>query len=159
MIDPYELDQFDEGNRPTFHRGNFLVMGVAAVAALFGVFYFTSTYNYMQQATDEGGKAKRRRVPLAGLRFDHGIAGPVDYATNQGIYLTRHGSAWLALEQTCPHQGCPVAWTGADQHFVCPCHGSQFDRFGAVVQGPAGRPLYRHLVQVEADALIIEGRA
>jgi Rieske Fe-S protein len=38
------------------------------------------------------------------------------------------------------HQGCTVKPAGTQFH--CPCHGSRYDAFtGAVIQGPAPRPL------------------
>src|SRR5450432_2390287 len=44
-----------------------------------------------------------------------------------------------ALTSTCTHQGCDVSVQGSGNSVVlfCPCHHSQFDRNGAVQQGPA----------------------
>lgn len=47
----------------------------------------------------------------------------------------------FALNATCTHKGCIVAWHGISQNFLCVCHGSKFSREGAVVQGPATVPL------------------
>ena len=41
----------------------------------------------------------------------------------------------------CTHLGCGYRWDGADNKFLCPCHGSSFDRNGQVLGGPAPRPL------------------
>ena len=41
----------------------------------------------------------------------------------------------------CPHLGCIVAWNPAASTWDCPCHGSRFDKFGAVINGPSPRDL------------------
>jgi glycine/D-amino acid oxidase-like deaminating enzyme/nitrite reductase/ring-hydroxylating ferredoxin subunit len=42
---------------------------------------------------------------------------------------------------TCPHLRGIVAWNTAEKTWDCPCHGSRFDRYGRVVNGPASQDL------------------
>lgn len=43
----------------------------------------------------------------------------------------------------CPHLGCVVAWNSTEHIWDCPCHGSHFDRYGHVLNGPARSDLSR----------------
>jgi nitrite reductase/ring-hydroxylating ferredoxin subunit len=63
-----------------------------------------------------------------------------------------------AFDDTCTHMGCSLAKGKLDGTTVtCPCHGSQFDvTSGAVLHGPAQRPVRSRLVQVEGEDLLVE---
>ena len=63
-----------------------------------------------------------------------------------------------AFDDTCTHTGCSLATGQLDGTTVtCHCHGSQFDvTSGAVLRGPATRPVRSRLVQVEGEALLVE---
>jgi len=51
-----------------------------------------------------------------------------------------------AVGARCSHRGCRVGFNEVERTWECPCHGSRFDVFGAVLQGPALQPLPRKTV-------------
>mmetsp|Transcript_11635 Transcript_11635/g.19949 ORF Transcript_11635/g.19949 Transcript_11635/m.19949 type:complete len:176 (-) Transcript_11635:90-617(-) len=57
---------------------------------------------------------------------------------------------YYAINATCTHLGCVVPWNKAETKYKCPCHGSQYDKTGKVVRGPA--PLSLALAHVEIDS-------
>lgn len=66
-----------------------------------------------------------------------------------------HG--YLAYSRVCTHAGCPVAlYRAPDRQLLCPCHQSLFNVLadGAVVSGPADRPLPRLPIVVGDDGLL-----
>jgi len=61
--------------------------------------------------------------------------------------------SWLALSTRCMHRGCQVEPT--DDRLVCPCHGSEYDLNGGVLQGPTERALVRYRVTRRDDGLVV----
>jgi cytochrome b6-f complex iron-sulfur subunit len=55
----------------------------------------------------------------------------------------------IARSLVCTHLGCTLAENGAE--FACPCHGSRFDENGAVLEGPAQKPLKNLRVEILED--------
>lgn len=68
------------------------------------------------------------------------------------------GGHLFGVGAKCTHVGGPLDQGPVSGTTVtCPWHGSQFDlRTGAVVRGPAARPLKSYRVRAEADGLDIE---
>ena len=74
------------------------------------------------------------------------------------VNVTNAGGSLYAFDDTCTHKGCSLAKGKLDGTTVtCPCHGSQFDvTTGAVLRGPAQRPVRSRSVQVEGEDLFVE---
>lgn len=86
------------------------------------------------------------------------VAGPVErfkpgsvtaFPTGRFYLVRLDDGGFLAVSRTCTHLGCTVPWTDDRQRFVCPCHGSAFDRYGVVVNPPAPRPLDLMEIRIE----------
>jgi Rieske Fe-S protein len=70
------------------------------------------------------------------------------------LYVLALGdNRFAAVSPVCTHRGCTVDLQ--DEHLVCPCHGSTYDRSGAVLRGPAEQPLRRYRVRVQPGVIEI----
>jgi Rieske Fe-S protein len=77
--------------------------------------------------------------PLA----DVGGAALVQSVAGEFLVARTSASACSAVEAVCTHEGCTI--TGTDGAiYVCPCHGSRYDRSGHVVGGPATASLRQY---------------
>jgi len=66
------------------------------------------------------------------------------------FYLVRlDDGGLLALSLKCTHLACSVSWDADKKEFICPCHASQFDMAGNVINPPAPRALDYYPVTVE----------
>lgn len=110
--------------------------------------------------------AMTRVVPSDGVvrlepRAYPNLAGPGGYLRLQPIgfpvpiyVVAAPDGGYTALSPVCTHLGCTVNIEGS--FLVCPCHGSTYDRKGAVLRGPAEQPLARYPLEVtEAGELLI----
>ncbi|WP_071518030.1 cytochrome b6-f complex iron-sulfur subunit [Geitlerinema sp. PCC 9228] len=79
------------------------------------------------------------RILVQGLKGD-----PTYLVVDNDQTLKNYG-----LNAVCTHLGCVVPWEAAQDKFICPCHGSQYDREGKVIRGPA--PLSLALVDVDVN--------
>lgn len=61
----------------------------------------------------------------------------------------------IAIYQVCTHLGCLIPYQTAENRFICPCHGSTFERNTKYVRGPAPRNLDQFQVNVQADGTIL----
>lgn len=56
------------------------------------------------------------------------------------VYKDDRGGAHF-YSAVCPHRSGIVRWNSAEKTWDCPCHGSRFDRYGHVLNGPASTGL------------------
>jgi len=65
----------------------------------------------------------------------------VTFLEDYRLFIFRKPEGFYVISSVCTHLGCNVRWNGDGEQFNCPCHGSIFDRNGAVDRGPAPKPL------------------
>jgi glycine/D-amino acid oxidase-like deaminating enzyme/nitrite reductase/ring-hydroxylating ferredoxin subunit len=71
--------------------------------------------------------------PGEGAIIRRGVAKIAAFRQDDGTVVERSA--------VCTHVGCIVHWNGLEKCWDCPCHGSQFQPDGQVINGPAIRPL------------------
>jgi Rieske Fe-S protein len=84
------------------------------------------------------------QVTVAGSALDN-VGGAARVESTAGLFLVSRTSvnSFSAIDAVCTHEGCTI--TGADgEAFVCPCHGSRYNRSGQVLAGPARASLRRY---------------
>jgi nitrite reductase/ring-hydroxylating ferredoxin subunit len=79
----------------------------------------------------KGGEVGSERdiPPGSGAVMGWGPGKVAVYRDEQGIVHRRSA--------ICSHLGCVVGWNDSEKTWDCPCHGSRFDAYGKVVNGPA----------------------
>ncbi|WP_329580848.1 Rieske 2Fe-2S domain-containing protein [Kitasatospora sp. NBC_01250] len=110
-------------------------------------------------ATPAGGAAS---APAGGAKASVAVADvPVggsatvtDPASGDAVYIVQPAAGqYCGLSSVCTHAGCAVDAPKQGQ-LRCPCHGSKFDAAtGAVLAGPAVKPLPRYRVTKNGDRL------
>ena len=68
------------------------------------------------------------------------------------IVVRTSATATQAVSDVCTHAGCGVRYDHVNRIFSCPCHGSRYAITGAVLQGPATRPLAPYQTQLDLSA-------
>lgn len=77
--------------------------------------------------------------------------------TSSGIVADDLGESYLiAIYQVCTHLGCLIPFQGAQNRFICPCHGSTFERDSHYVLGPAPRNLDQFPIIIENGQITVD---
>ncbi len=87
-----------------------------------------------------------------GLKPEDYADGPT-FLPNLRVFLFRKGNSFRAASAICTHLGCTVNLAGDGFH--CPCHGSVFDRSGAVLSGPAPAGLTWYELTLSRDGHLV----
>ncbi len=84
--------------------------------------------------------------------------GSVTHIRQGRFLLVRQPTGVLALSDECTHQKCTVDYLPEGSVIFCPCHGAQFSVTGAVLAGPAPRPLERFTTTLQDGHVIVDTR-
>jgi glycine/D-amino acid oxidase-like deaminating enzyme/nitrite reductase/ring-hydroxylating ferredoxin subunit len=105
-----------------------MAKGVSAIREL-----VRENLNVVAQYTDylTGGDVESvdEIKPGEGALVRRGVSKVAAYRDDAGT-LHEHSAV-------CTHVGCIVSWNSEEKSWDCPCHGSRFDPYGHVIDGPA----------------------
>ena len=111
---------------------------------------------YRVTAPPREGRVTVPRAEFERLALERGAIRVESAALPEPVLLLAAGDAdggFRAIGSTCTHQQCAVR---PGRTFLrCACHGSTFDLEGAVVRGPASKPLPRYDVTADANDIHI----
>ena len=62
----------------------------------------------------------------------------------------------LAISTKCTHLGCAVQFNQNDNHFLCPCHASSFNKYGEVLSPPATRALDIFPIIIDDNKVMVD---
>lgn len=85
---------------------------------------------FVKDYVSPGDAASESEIPRGeGRLIRHGLHKVAAYCDDRGVLHTRSA--------VCTHLKCIVQWNSAEKTWDCPCHGSRFDPYGKVLNGPA----------------------
>jgi len=151
--EPYQDENISEDRETKVSRRNFLGMIWAGLSGIAALEVGGIVLAYMKPRLAEGDFGSIITVgPVED--FPPGSVTPV---TNGKFYLSRlKDKGFLAIYQKCTHLGCSVPYLQTEGRFICPCHNSQFDSTGELLNPPAPRPLDLFPVLIEEGLIKVD---
>jgi Rieske Fe-S protein len=82
------------------------------------------------------------------------VGGAARVESTAGLFLVSRTSdtTFTVIDGVCTHEGCTITGATATE-YVCPCHGSRYNRTGQVQEGPA-RASLRQYASTFADGVV-----
>lgn len=109
--------------------------------------------NFVKEGADVvktfvSGKLQSEKIEeLAALAPGEGKI--VKYEGNKIALYKDQSHNIYAVDPSCPHVHCNVAWNSAEKTWDCPCHGSRFSVTGELLTGPAQKGLQKIDIEEE----------
>ena len=151
---PFDLpgEQAPTRRLPCIDRREFVE---ASVAAMLGAPLLSACASLMTRTvTPIDGALRLALAHYPELTADGGSLKILPKGAQDPIYVLVLGNRrYAALSPICTHLGCTVEIE--DGRLVCPCHGSNYDREGRVLRGPAERPLSRFRAELTSDDVLV----
>jgi cytochrome b6-f complex iron-sulfur subunit len=137
----------------TVTRRAVLAAGTAGAGALaLGGLAACSSGSGSPSAAKSAQQASTELAKLADIPIGQAVAAKLPDGSPAIVCQPAAGTA-SCFSAICTHLGCTVIPAGKELH--CPCHGSVYEAAtGAVISGPAPRPLPRIAVHVASGSVV-----
>ena len=141
----------DNLSRRAFLNRIWVLVGTLAIAEL-----IVLVIAFFRPRKPKTSAAETEAVIVAGT-VEQFEPGTVSAFVRGKFYLARlEDGGFLAMSRTCTHLSCTVPWVSGENRFICPCHASEFDIRGDVINPPAPRALDLHPVSIENNVLKVD---
>jgi cytochrome b6-f complex iron-sulfur subunit len=148
MAEIDEQKQANKQERDPPPRRDFLGLSWRVLAALAAA---QGAYLGLRFVASRKAEGSFGEIVTAGLVADFPPMTITPFDTERFFLVRFENGGFLALYSRCTHLACTVSWHEQQQRFMCPCHGSEFQRDGTVLKPPAPRPLDRFTITIEND--------
>ena len=129
-------------------RRDFLKLTSQALLAASGLLGLGGLFRFLSYQTGQPPPTKFDLGPAANY-----LPGSRTVMLNIPAVLLHTKRGYSALSMACTHLNCTV--DAKETGFACPCHGSKFDMQGALLRGPAQKPLRSLRVEQTAEGKLI----
>ncbi len=136
----------EETNEQALSRRNFLKLGIGALSFIAAAEGGIAAFRFLQS---RGQEEVFGDIVTAGSVDSFPRGAVIEFAEHRFFLIRAHDGGFLAVHNRCPHLGCTVYWAAEKNHFVCPCHASNFDFYGDFESPPVPRPLDTFSVLIE----------
>lgn len=132
-------------------RRDFLTLAWKSVVALAATCTGYIGFRFLDSQVEETPFGE---VILAGAPQDFEPGTITPFPQGQFYLVRAEDGGFLALHRTCTHLACVVLINNG--HFRCPCHGSEFEVSGQVINSPASKPLVRFPVSISDNRVYVD---
>ncbi len=139
-------------DRRNFFRTSFLVGGLGVA----GTVAFLESCKKNNTPPSPQGPTVNFTLDLT-LPANASLNNPGGSLSSNGVVIANVGGSYIAVAQSCTHNGCSVGYNSGGNNFVCPCHSGVFDTNGNVVSGPPPAPLKKYSAVKNGNILTISG--
>jgi Rieske Fe-S protein len=133
------------------------LVGLAGAITACGAGGSSSSAAAADPATSAGaGSATSASAGALATTSEIPVGGGMIFDTQLVVVTQPSAGEFKAFSAICTHMGCTVNQI-ADGRIDCPCHGSEYSiKNGAVLAGPAPRPLPAKQIKITGDSIFLE---